>query len=214
MKKILILVLSLFLVAGCTNINNSSLETILSEIAASDLDIQNVYRKGYKYYLPTGMKVIKSKEYNEFIGSKNDTFYMYIDLISYLDGTTVEYAGGTETYYFSYLSNEDKKGYIAIKVTQDNKYLVEIVYNYAKIEVMVDEDRIKTAVAEAMTILSSIKYNESFLKGLSEESLLSYKEEAVDIFKKGETADSNRLQYVEDFDGTSEYDVPDYDVIK
>lgn len=214
MKKILILLLGLFLITGCTNINKSSLKTILNETANSKLKIYNAYKKGYKYYLPAGMRVVKSYDYNEFIKSKEDTFYMYIDLISYLDGNSLEYTEKGETYYFENLNVGDKKGYIVIKVTQDNKYLVEIAYNYAKIEVIVEERRIKTAVAEAMIILSSIEYNESFLKGLSEESLLSYKEETVDIFKKGETDDSNRLQYVEDYDGSSEYDVPDLDVIK
>lgn len=214
MKKILILLLGLFLITGCTNINKSSLKTILNETANSKLKIYNAYKKGYKYYLPAGMRVVKSYDYNEFIKSKEDTFYMYIDLISYLDGNSLEYTEKGETYYFENLNVGDKKGYIVIKVTQDNKYLVEIAYNYAKIEVIVEDRRIKTAVAEAMIILSSIEYNESFLKGLSEESLLSYKEETVDIFKKGETDDSNRLQYVEDYDGSSEYDVPDLDVIK
>ena len=214
MKKILILLLGLFLITGCTNINKSSLKTILNETANSKLKIYNAYKKGYKYYLPAGMRVVKSYDYNEFIKSKEDTFYMYIDLISYLDGNSLEYTEKGETYYFENLNVGDKKGYIVLKVTQDNKYLVEIAYNYAKIEVIVEERRIKTAVAEAMIILSSIEYNESFLKGLSEESLLSYKEETVDIFKKGETDDSNRLQYVEDYDGSSEYDVPDLDVIK
>lgn len=214
MKKILILLLGLFLITGCTNINKSSLKTILNETANSKLKIYNAYKKGYKYYLPAGMRVVKSYDYNEFIKSKEDTFYMYIDLISYLDGNPLEYTEKGETYYFENLNVGDKKGYIVIKVTQDNKYLVEIAYNYAKIEVIVEDRRIKTAVAEAMTILSSIEYNESFLKGLSEESLLSYREETVDIFKKGETDDSNRLQYVEDYDGSSEYDVPDLDVIK
>ena len=204
-----------FLLSGCTNIEGSSFDTLLAEAANSDLKIYNTYRKGYKYYLPANMYVANSKNNNEFIKNKFDTFYMYIDLISYLGEKPLEYENKGETYYFSYLSLKDKSGYIAIKNTQDEKYLVEIAYNYAKIEVIVEEPHLNATVSEAMIILSSIEYNDSFLRGLTEESLLNYKEESVDIFKKGATTDSNKLlQYIDDYDGTEDYEVPDYDVIK
>ncbi len=214
MKKIVIL-LAIFLITGCTSINNNSFEALLEKAANSNLEIYNTYRKGYKYYLPTGMYVQNSKDYNEVIKNKFNTFYMYIDLISYLDKTPLEYVKNGETYYFSYLSSGDKTGYIAIKITQDKKYLVEIAYNYAKIEVIVEESQLNTAISEAMIILSSIEYKDSFLKSLSDESLLNFKEEAVDIFKKGDSTDSNKLlQYIEDYEGIEESKVPDYDLIK
>lgn len=214
MKKILILILAVFLVSGCTNIKSATYESLLQEAANSDLKIYNTYRKGYKFYLPANMYVSNSREYNEFIKNKYDTFYLYIDLISYLNETPMEYTKEGETYYFNYLNTEDKTGYIVIKVTQNGKYLVEIAYNYAKIEVIVEESRLKSTISEAMTILSSIEYNESFLRNLSEETLLSYKEETVDIFKKGNSDDATQfLQYIEEYDGPDET-VPDYDLIK
>ena len=214
MKKIIIL-LAVLLITGCTGIQNNSFEVLLYKAANSNLEIYNTFRKGYKYYLPAGMYVQKSKDNNEVIKSKTNTFYMFIDLISYLEKTPLEYARNGDTYYFSHLSANDKSGYVAIKITQDKKYLVEIAYNYAKIEVMVEEKELNHALSEAMIILSSIEYKDSFLKNLSDESLLNFKEETVDIFKKGSTSDSNKqLQYIEDYDGTEENKIPDYDLIK
>lgn len=215
MKKIIILFLAVFLVSGCTSIQDNSFEKLLDEVANSELKIYNTYRKGYKYYLPANMYVANSRDYNEFIKNKFNTFYMYIDLISYLSETPLEYVYNGDPYYFSYLSSGDKSGYIVIKITQDKKYLVEIVYNYAKIEVIVEESQLNPSISEAMTILASLEYNDSFLRSLSEESLLSYREETVDIFKKGDTTDSNKLlQYIEDYDGSEDIEVPDYDKIK
>lgn len=215
MKRIVILFLVLLLMSGCTNIQNSSLDALLDETANSELEIYNTYRKGYKFYLPNHMHVKNSREFNEVIRNKYDTFYMYIDLISYLSSTSLEYKNEGESYYFRYLNKDDKNGYIVIKVTQDAKYLVEIAYNYAKIEVIVEEARLKSTVSEAMTILASIEYNDSFLKSISEESLLSYKEEAVDIFKKGDSTESNKvLQYIDEFEGVEENTVPDWDLVR
>lgn len=214
MKKILILLLPILIITGCTDIKNSSYETLLNETANSSLEVFNTYRNGYKFYLPSSMYVYKSRDYNEVIKNKFDTFYLYIDLISYLSKTPIEYTNGGENYYFSNLSKDDKTGYIVIKITQNDKYLVEIAYNYAKIEVIVEETRIKSTISEAMTILSSIEYNETFLKSLTEESLLSYKEETIDIFKKGETDATPFLKYVDEYDGPDDSQVPDYDLIR
>ncbi len=215
MKKVLILFVALFLVSGCTSIKNNSFEVLLDEVAKSDLKIYNTYRKGYKYYRPANMYVSDSREYNEFLKNQHDTFYMYIDLISYLSETPLEYQGEGENFYYRNLVQGDKSGYIVIKITQDKKYLVEIAYNYAKIEVIVDESRLNATVSEAMTVLASIEYNDSFLRSLSEESLLSYREEIVDIFKRGEVADSSTLlQYVEEYEEEDQNEVPDLDHIR
>lgn len=212
MKRFVILACLVLLLTGCVNVNLSSYEEIASSVTSSSAEIYNTYRKGYKFYLPIGLYVQDAKEYNEVIKSKTETFYLYIDLISYLNKNEIELEKG-EYVFSKVLDNSDKKGYIVIKNYENDKYLVEIVYNYAKIEVIVDKDRAKACVGEALIILSSIKYNDSFLTNLSSESLLNYKEEMVDIFEKGNTTDtSNFLEYVDEYDGT-EQKVPDYDLI-
>lgn len=212
MKKIIILCILLLLVTGCLNVQNSSYEEIIGEVIKANREIYNTYRKGYKFYLPKGMYVANSKDYNEVIRNKEDNYYLYIDLIGYLNKNDVEMDKGSYVYSKAIESN-GKKGYVIIQDYENDKYLVEIVYNYAKIEVIVDKDKAKNCVGEALIILSSIKYNDSFLTNLSSESLLNYKEEMVDIFDKGNKHEnSNFLEYIDEYEG-NEVKVPDYDLI-
>jgi len=88
------------------------------------------------------------------------------------------------------------------------------MYNYAKIEVMVEENSLKKAVADMVIILSSIEYNDEMLRRLESENLLNYSEVSIDIFKKTSNNDnSNFLKYVEEFDNKDDNSIPDYDLI-
>lgn len=214
MKKAIILVLILLITSGCVNIGNSTYDEIINEVINSEKNISNTYRKGYKFYLPKNMYVVSSKAYNETIKNQTETFYLYIDLISYLSKQEIEYET-EENIFFKEFKGKDKYGYIQIKNAEKSKYLVEIAYNCAKIEVIVEKGREKYAVSEAMIILSSIEYNDSFLTNLSDDSLLNYKEENVDIFDKGTGSDnSNILEWKDEYDGYDEDKIPDWDHIK
>lgn len=213
MKKKIILILALTILTGCVNVENSSYDQIVEQIVKSDTKISNTYRKGYKFYLPKGLYIYNSKDYNETIKSESETFFLYIDLISYLNKTPLEYEN-EENVYFKTIDEENAKGYIQIKNAQKDKYLVEIAYNCAKIEVIVEKTRSKKAVSEAMIILSSIQYNDTFLTNLSDDSLLNYKEEIVDIFDKGNNGDtSNVLEWKDEYDGYDD-NIPDWDHIQ
>lgn len=215
MKKLLILALSLLVLTGCTNLKNSSYDAIIEETVSSRVKVANTYRSGYKFYLPRGMYVKDSKEYNEQIKNDRDTFYLFIDLIGFLGNQSIDKAPKGDEYYFKNISSGEKSGYIEVNLSSMGKYYVEIAYNYAKIEVMVEESRLKNTISEAMIILSSIDYNESYLQNISEESLLSYKEETVDIFNKENDGDNgNFLKYQGEYDNVDEDKIPDYDLIK
>ncbi len=215
MKKALVLILVCLLVSGCVNINDSSYEQIVNVTTGSKYDVYNTYRKGYKFYLPMGLYIENSNDYNEIIRSEKEKFYLYIDLISYLSKNETQYVE-EENVYFQNIKNGDKTGYVEIKNLTNDKYLVEIAYNYAKIEVIVEKGRVKKVLSDALVILSSIKYNDSFLKNLSEDSLLNYKEEVVDIFDKvGGSDNSNFLEWVEEYEGEDgdSNSPPDLDLI-
>lgn len=215
MKKVLVLVLAVICLTGCVNINKSTYENIIDDTIKSDSKIYNTYRKGYKFYLPFGLHITDSKDYNEVIKSDKENFYLYIDLIGYLNKTKVEYEK-EDSKYFKYISNEDKTGYVKVKLLRNDKYMVEIAYNYAKIEVIVEEARINKCMTDALIVLSSINYNDAFLKSLTEDSLLDYKEETIDLFHKADNDAKDFLEALEEFD-SSDYDEntpPDYDLIK
>ena len=67
MKKIIVIVLGLFLLTGCTKVNDLSYDEIISKVVSSQIELNNEYRNGYKYYVPRGLRVEINKEFNEKI---------------------------------------------------------------------------------------------------------------------------------------------------
>ena len=85
------------------------------------------------------------------------------------------------------------------------------MYNYAKIEVMVDKKKINEAVAFSFSILSSIKYNDIVINNKLGQDVFNTFEENFNLFES-EKKSNNTLKYVED----SRYDkdvIPDMDLI-
>ena len=213
MKKVLLCAVILFLVCGCKNINKMSIDKITSNSLNGKPSYGNVVRIGYKYYKPAQMNVINTSNNNEIIRSEDHLYYLYVDTVSYLNGTNNEYEENDISYYSKQIKHKKKLGYIEINEIKDNQYLIEIMYNYAKIEVMVEESYIKQAVANSMSILTSIKYNDTVIKNKMDSHVLSSYEETVDIFKTVTKNSSNKyLKYVED--KTYDKDViPDMDLV-
>ena len=86
------------------------------------------------------------------------------------------------------------------------------MYNYAKIEVMVDKDMINETIANSLIILSSIKYNDDIINNLMGKNILNYREETFTIFDK-EKNDSDFLEVIQEYDKYNEPKIPDYDLI-
>jgi len=213
MKKIILFVLLSIFLTGCTNINNSTYYEIIEQAINSDTKIFNTYRTGYKFYLPHGLYVSSFKNNNESLKTNDNVYYMHVDLIGYLNKKQDEYQINPQSIYSNTFNHNELNGYIEINPRND-KYFVEIMYNYAKIEVMVEENSLKKAVADMVIILSSIEYNDEMLRRLESENLLNYSEVSIDIFKKTSNNDnSNFLKYVEEFDNKDDNSIPDYDLI-
>lgn len=210
MKKLILIVLSLFTICGCTNIKNESISSLTKEIAVS-VDEYNTVRTGFKYYLPVGLVVDKTTLYNEVIKSTNYTYYLYVDVISYYNKTQNTYEKNENAYYSEELKSKDKFGYIEINLKENNQYLIEIMFNYAKIEVMVDYEDINLAVDYAVSILRSIEYNDNIIANILGEDILNYQEEVYNIFNTT-SSDSIYLKY-EEADKNQETEEKDEDLI-
>ena len=191
-KKFLLLIGVLFLVTGCKTIHNMSIEEIINYTSSSTLNIANEYRTGYKYYLPGGVGVENQNNYNETLVRQDYKMYFYVDVISYYNKVVKKYEVNKSAYYSKEINNDDKFGYIEINKYDNDYFLLEIMYNYAKIEVIIDEDRINDVVSYAMIVLSSIKYNDEIINNLMGENVLDYKEIDFDIFKTNK--DDNILE--------------------
>ena len=77
------------------------------------------------------------------------------------------------------------------------------MYNYAKIEAMVDEESINEVVLNASYILSTVKFNNKVIKLMLNENYFTNKEEKYDIFanKNNNSSNSHLVEYEEDNKG-------------
>ena len=209
-KKIAILMMTIFLLCGCTSIQDSSYEDILDMAASNFMTAKNTYRSGYKYYLPKGIRVLSQRGSNEILSEGSYIYYMYVDYVSYYNKIEEPYKEKEDVVYSKPLRQKEKFGYIEIKNTSNGKYFIEIMYNYAKIEVIVDKSEVEKTLAYSMSILSSIEYQENALKSLMGEDVLSTSEVEHNIFETAKT-ESDYLQIVEEYGVYEEKEIdPDF----
>ena len=198
MKKIILILLSAFLLTGCTvvRINTKSINTIVDVILSKDNELYNTVGKGYKYYKPRGVTYIDNNEYNEKLYSDGNYYYLYVDIISYYYKKEFDYKVDNSAYYSRYIDIDDKLGYLEINEI-DGKYLIEFVYNYSKIEAFVEKEQVNNVVMNATYILSTVKYNSNVIKLMLNDDYFTNKEEKYNIFTPKKES-NNFIEYVEE----------------
>ena len=209
-KLIICILISFLFISGCTKISDTSYDDILNTISIKN-NKQNTYNSTFKFYLPNELSVINYDEYNEILISENYKYYLYVDIISYYEKFTYEYTICEACFYSKKINYDGKYGYVEINLRENNQYLIEIMYNYAKIEVMVDYEDINLVLYNCVTILKDLEYNDMIIEPLVNNKSLNFKEETYDIFNPkskdssylniidGGTQDSN-IENTKDFD--------------
>lgn len=182
MKKILLLCISLFLLSGCQNVKDMKIDDTLKVFSYSP-DKPNVYRVGYKYNLPSGMQVDMYEDFTELISYNKINYYLYVDVVSYYNKVGNTYKENSGATYSKKLSINDKIGYLEVNKVENDKNLIEIMYNYAKIEVMVDLHDTNIAIINAINILKSIKFSDLVLDNYFGDDIFNFQEDVYDIFK-------------------------------
>ena len=210
MKKLLIIICLLF-ITGCSDIRKLSYDDIINNIATR-ANKDNVYRTGYSYYLPRGMRVADSTLYNEAITDARYKYYLYVDIVSYYKKVTKDYSVNNNALVSKKLDYNGKFGYVEVNLLKNDKYLVEIMYNYAKIEVIVDKSNLNEAMLSIINILKSVEYNDSIIANLMGDDVLNFSEEEFNIFNtKG--SESNYLTVDKDASKEEDTKIPDPDLI-
>ena len=210
MKKLLIIICLLF-ITGCSDIRKLSYDDIINNIATR-ANKDNVYRTGYSYYLPRGMRVADSTLYNEAITDARYKYYLYVDIVSYYKKVTKDYSVNNNALVSKKLDYNGKFGYVEVNLLKNDKYLVEIMYNYAKIEVIVDKSNLNEAMLSIINILKSVEYNDSIIANLMGDDILNFSEEEFNIFNtKG--SESNYLTVDKDASKEENTKIPDPDLI-
>lgn len=195
MKKI-VLIICLILLCGCSvvRIDTNDIDNIIAIVLSKDNTLFNQIGKGYKYYIPRGVSYIDTSTYNDVLYSNGNYYYLYIDIVSYYYRTSKEYEVDNTAYYSKVISINDKMGYLEINKQESDKYFIEFMYNYAKIEVVADYDEINDIVLNASYILSTVKFNNNVIKTMLDDEFLNA-EEKYDIFtSKKETNDFLKLE--------------------
>ena len=212
MKKVLLILLAMLFLTGCVDIKDKTYDDIVAGALNGNFKYLNIYREGYKYYLPKGLKITENIDSNDIITDNNYKYYLYVDRISYYNKISNDYIKAENAYYSKSYGYKDKTGYLEINNLQNDKYLIEIMYNYAKIEVIVDKDDINESLSYAITILSSIKYNDNIIANLIDNKKTEFKEEEYNIFSTVNN-DSNVLKFKEDYSDEDYDSIPDTDII-
>ena len=183
MKKIVVSLLLVFLITGCTivRIDTTSIDNIINVILSKDNVLYNTVGKGYKYYKPRGVTYIDTNEYNEKLYSDGNYYYLYVDINSYYYKKEFSYEENKKAYYSRLIDINNKLGYLEINKF-NGKYLIEFMYNYAKIEALVDEEEINDVVLNESYILSTIKFNSKVIKIMLNDNYFINKEERYDLF--------------------------------
>lgn len=198
MKKKVILFLIVLLQVGCTivRIDTKSIDNITNVVLSKNNKLYNRIGRGYKYYVPRGVTYIDSSGSNDKLYSDGVYYYLYLDEVDYYYKKAVKYKEKNNTYYSKKIDNKGKTGYL--EITQKGKlYLIEFVYNYAKIEALVPKAKINETVLNSSYILSTIKYNKNIIKLSLKDYLLKEKEETYEEFTRKNQDEESFLKYEE-----------------
>lgn len=186
MKKLIVLLsIVVFFITGCnvTILDNANLGQNIKILLSDKVKLYNVYFDGYKYYVPRGMKFFNKEEYNALFSDRfGNKYYLYVDAISYYHKVENTYKPKKDVHYSKKLNYNNKTGYIQIDKSKD-RYYVQFVFNYAKMEAIVSSRDLASVVNNMCYILRSVKFNDKVLESLIGDNVLSYKEENYTLFK-------------------------------
>ena len=197
MYKKIFFICFIFLLAGCTRIEDNDNYLDLVNDCFNDHVVANDVSLGYKYYVPIGVEKIHDYDYNQVFLNDDVSIYLYVDVISYYYKKDLQYKKTGNEFYYETFQNNGKKGLIKIEKDNDD-YFVSIVYNYSKIEFYASRGKLNKMITLSSIILNSITYNDTVISKILEGNLGEFSEVTYEV-KKPEGASSNFSQYLEEY---------------
>ncbi len=198
MKKIILFLITIFLITGCSvvRIDTDNIDNILNVILTKDNKLFNQFGKGYKYYLPGGVTYIDSDDLNDILYCNGTYYYLYVDAISYYYNVEDDYKVNKDAYYSKVLSQSEGfkyPGYLEV-IEENGLYYVDFFYNYAKIETVVKKENLNDTILNASYILSTIKYNHNIVELMLEEDYFTNKTGKYNNYNSKDNSEKFKLE--------------------
>lgn len=201
LKKIGLVLILIFFLTGCNivKVDENSFDSIIKTILYKDTQLSNVNFEGYKFYLPRGLDIIDKTDNNLKIKDKNNNnYYLYVDTVAYYYDSQFTHEIDNSIFYSTNLNYKNNFGYVDITFIND-KYFLEVMYNYAKIESYVSKDDLYDTFLYISYILSTISFSDFTIDYQLGNNKFESTVEEFNIFESKKDND-NFLQYVEEFD--------------
>lgn len=207
MKKFVLLLIIVIFLTGCKidRIDNKSIEEVITIMFSQKIKNTNAIGRGYEYYLPLGVIRQSIDSYNEKLYSNGDIYYLFIDIVGYLNKNPVIEKDQSESLFYKEIDNN---GFITIK-KQDDKNYIKIYYNYAYIEAYVSDENLNMAVSNMISILKTMNFEDTILSLENQNEIISDYEETFNIKTSTGREEVNFLDYEEQYD---KYTGPDFDI--
>ena len=202
MKKIIVLLsIVLLSITGCSirKLDDKNIDKNIHILLSEKVDMTNVNFEGYNYYVPIGLKFLTKEDYNAVLKDRfGNKYYLYVNVIAYYHDIENTYEVNDESYYSKKLDYRKKTGFIEVNEV-DGKYYIEYVFNYGRIQALIDKDDLVRVINNMSYILRSIEYNDEVLESLVGENILSYAEETFSLFET-EATQEDFLDVVKKYD--------------
>ena len=202
MKKIIVLLsIVLLSITGCSmrKLDDKNIDKNIHILLSEKVDMTNVNFEGYNYYVPIGLKFLTKEDYNAVLKDRfGNKYYLYVDVIAYYHNIENTYEVNDESYYSKKLDYRKKTGFIEVNEV-DGKYYIEYVFNYGRIQALIEKDDLVRVINNMSYILRSIEYNDEVLESLVGENILSYAEETFSLFET-EATQEDFLDVVKKYD--------------
>ena len=198
MKKLYIFVLLLVLTTGCTRIdNNNDYKSLVDSNLTEKKYKVNTATTGYKFYLPKGVRLEKSLNFNQVFDLLDTKMYMYVDIVSYYYKNKTNNTSDKTKYNYYFENIENKNGYLGIN-EEDNKYFVKIVIDYASIEAYTTKNNLQALISYATLILNNVDYNDKLIEKYINDEKISSNDILYNI-EKPENSESKFNQYLQEY---------------
>ena len=200
MKKFTILLLVMvILISGCSvvRINTKDIDSILNAILKKSNKLYNQVGQGYKYYVPAGVTYIDTDEYTNILYCDGNYYYLYIDLVNYYYKSKLKYQENSKAYYSRKFDKQEGfkyPGYLEITKEKDNMYRINFMYNYSKVEALVEKQDLNESVLNISYILSTIKYNKTVIDMMMDEDYFTNKTGKYNNYKTNESSSKFKLK--------------------